>query len=283
MQTAAREEEIRTDSFKTSDGINIRYTVDDFAPRWKNADTLVMLHAAFGTMNRFRAWVPHTSGRYRTVRWDMRGHGDTDMPDDSLELGIERLSRDYIELLDHLGVEKAHLVGSSTGGIIGMHAAVEHPDRFLTLSSYAAIPGLAPSTKHNDYEDWQNGVMKEGVRNFLRRTVNQRFHLHQVDPAFVDWFIEESARNDPRYLARFVHMMTKFNFGDRLAQIRCPTLFVVPSNDPVHSMENYSVLKAVPDHRFVVFEDRPHNITDAEPDRCAAELVKFLEEFERNR
>jgi len=125
--------------------------------------------------------------------------------------------------------------------------------------------------------------VKEGVRNFLRRTVKQRFHVDQVEPAFVDWFIEESARNDPRFLARFVYMMTQFDFGDRLTQIRCPSLFVVPSNDPVHSMENYSVLKKVPDHRFVVFENMPHNITDAVPDRCAAELVKFLADFERNR
>ncbi len=271
------------DSFRTSDGITLRYIVDDFTPPWKKADTLVMLHAAFGTMNRFRAWVAHVAGRYRTVRWDMRGHGDSDLPGDDLDLSIERLTQDYIELLDHLGVEKAHLVGSSTGGIIGMHAAVEHPGRMLSLSSYAAIPGLAPSTRHNDYNDWESGLVREGVRDFLRRTISQRFHVDRVEPAFVDWFIEESARNDPRFLSRFVHMMTKFNFGDRLTEIRCPTLFVVPSNDPVHSMDNYNVLRAVPDHRFVVFENMPHNITDAVPDRCAAELVKFLEEYERNR
>ena len=126
----------------TSDGVTIHYTVDDLTRPWTKPQTVVMLHAAFGTMNRFRAWVPHVAGRYRVVRWDMRGHGDSDLPADDLELSIERLSKDYIELLDHLGVEKAHLVGSSTGGIIGMHAAVEHPERILSLSSYAAIPGL---------------------------------------------------------------------------------------------------------------------------------------------
>lgn len=283
MQNSVKSDGIRLDSFRTSDGISVRYTTDDYTKPWTKPDTLVFLHAAFGTMNRFRVWVPHVAGRYRVVRWDMRGHGSSDLPADDLELSIERLSKDYIELLDHLGVEKAHLVGSSTGGIIGMHAAVEHPERFLSLASYAAIPGLAPSTQHNDYNDWESGLVKEGVRNFLRRTVKQRFHVDQVEPGFVDWFIEESARNDPRFLSRFVHMMTKFNFGDRLAEIRCPTLFVVPSNDPVHSMENYNVLRAVPDHRFVVFENMPHNITDAMPDRCAAELVKFLDEYERNR
>ena len=263
------------EQFRTSDGLAIRYDVTDFTTPWKKPETMVLLHAAMGSRNRFHQWMPHLVGRWRVVRWDMRGHGASEVPPPDGELSVDRLARDYIELLDHLGVERAHLVGSSTGGIIGMRAAIDHPERFLTLASYAAIPGLAPSTSHNDYDDWSGGLVKEGVRAFLRRTVRQRFHVDRVEPGFVDWFIEESARNDPAFLARFVRMMTGFDFGDRLAEIRCPCLFVVPSNDPVHSMENYEILRTVPDNRFVVFEDMPHNITDAVPDRCAAELLRF--------
>ena len=268
-------------SFRTSDGVHIHYAIDDFTKPWTKPATVVLLHAAMGTMNRMRAWVPPLVGRYRVVRWDMRGHGSSEQPAEGLELSLERLCKDYIEFLDHLGVDKVHLVGSSTGGIIGMRSAVDHPERFLSLASYAAIPGLVPSTTHNDYNDWESGLAKEGVRGFLRRTASQRFYVDRLEPGFLDWFIEESARNDPRYLARFVHMMTKSNFGSRLADIRCPTLFVVPSNDPVHSMENYNALRVVPDHRFVVFDNMPHNITDAVPERCTGELVKFLDEIER--
>ena len=141
-------------SFRTSDGLTLRYAVDDFSPPVKTPDTVVMLHAAMGTMNRFRLWVPALAGKHRVVRWDMRGHGASEAPGPDGELSVERMAVDYIELLDHLGVEKAHLVGSSTGGIIGMRAAVDHPERFLSLSSFAAIPGLAPSTGHNDYTAW---------------------------------------------------------------------------------------------------------------------------------
>jgi 3-oxoadipate enol-lactonase len=267
-------------SFRTSDGVEIVYGVDDFTPRWKPAETVLLMHAAMGTMNRFRAWVPHFAGKYRVVRWDMRGHGASGKPSDNKALSLERLGQDCIELLDHLGLEKVHIGGSSTGGIIGMHLAVHHPERLLSLSSYAAIPGLAPSTTHNNYDDWESGLAKEGVRDFMKRTIEQRFRPGRHDPRLVDWFIEESSRNEPRFLARFVRMMTHGDFGDRLGEIKCPTLFVVPSNDPVHSMENYEALKAVPGHRFVVFEDMAHNITDGVPDRCAAEMAKFLDEIE---
>lgn len=264
-------------SFRTSDGLTIRYDVDDYTPPWKQPDTVILLHAAMGSSRRFYAWVTALSDRYRVVRWDMRGHGTSDRPPRE-GISIERLSQDLVEFLDHLSLDRAHIVGSSTGGIIGMRAAIDHPARFKTLSSYAAIPGLASSVKHIDYEDWRAGLVKEGVAAFLKRTSSQRFKAGEVDPGLVQWFIEDSARNDPGFLADFVFMMTGFDFSDRLWEIRCPTLVVVPSNDPVHSMESYSLLKVIPDHRFVVYEDKPHNITDSLPERCVTDLRKFLDE-----
>lgn len=266
-------------AFCTSDGLSLRYAVDDFTPPWQPPETVVLLHAAMGTHNRFRLWMPALLPKYRVVRWDMRGHGESDTPPEGGSLSVERLARDLIDMLDHLGLQQAHICGSSTGGIIGMYAAIHWPDRIRSLASYAAIPGLAPSTGHNDYGAWVDALTRDGVSGFLRRTIRQRFDPDRSEPGLIDWFIAESARNDPHFLARFVTMMSGGDFGARLPDIRCPTLFVVPSNDPVHSMENYAVLRAVPGHRFVVYEDRPHNITDAEPARCVADLRAFLDEI----
>jgi pimeloyl-ACP methyl ester carboxylesterase len=268
--------------FRTSDGILIRYRLDDFTPPWRPGETVVLLHAAMGSMQRFRQWVPHLLDRYRVLRWDMRGHGDSEAPGEQGALSVPRMAQDLIEMLDHLGLRRVHLVGSSTGGIIGMQAAVTWPQRFASLASFAAIPGLRPSTGHHDYGDWTQGLEQEGVAAFLRRTIRQRFDPAQVEPGFVDWFVAESARNDPRFLARFVRMMAGGDFGDRLKEIRCPSLFVVPGADPVHSMENYAVLRSVPDHRFIVYEGMAHNITDALPDRCAADLRRFLDALPRD-
>ena len=267
-------------AFRTSDGVNIRFTIDDFTQPWSKPDTLVLLHATMGSLRRLYGWVPHLAGHYRVVRWDMRGHGESDQLGEN-KLSIERLTLDLVELLDHLGVERAHVAGSSAGGIIAMHAAITHPARLKTIASYAAIPGLRPSAGHTDYEDWIGGLEKEGVRAFLRRTIRYRFDLSRTEPEFVEWFIDEAARNDARSLARFLRMWTLLDFGDRLTEIRCPSLFVVPSGDPSQSMEHYAVLKSVPDHRLIVYEDLPHNITDAVPERCAKDLAAFLEHFER--
>lgn len=262
--------------FTASDGVRIHYTIDDFGPPWKPRDTVLLLHAAMGSMNRMYAWVPILAAQYRVVRWDMRGHGLSRMPAVA-GLSIELLSRDVVELLDTLGVDRAHLAGSSAGGIVALYTAISHPQRVTTLAGFATIPGLQSSAGHTDYTGWVRGLIDEGVKPFLRRTIATRFDLTQVEPGFVEWFLDDAARNDPQFLARFVTMMARVDFTDRLGEVRCPCLFVLPGGDPLHAADHYDLLKRVPRQEMLTYAGLPHNITDAVPQRCAADLLAFLQ------
>lgn len=266
----------RAQTFRASDGLELAYRIDDFAPLWREPDTVVLLHAAMGSMTRMRAWVSHLAGFARVVRMDLRGHGSSEIPGPD-QLDFERVTRDVVDLLDALGLGSAHLAGSSAGGIIAMNVAIEHPGRVRTLASYAAAPGLKVSSGHTDFGGWIDALTTEGVYAFLSRTISNRFDLDQVDPRFVEWFLHQSARNDPALLARFVRMMSAVDLSGRVGEIRCPTLIVVPGGDSVQSLEEYELSKSlIPDCRFEVYEGLPHNITDAVPDRCAADLAAFL-------
>ncbi len=212
-----------------SDGLTLRYYIDDFTDPWTRPETL------------------------------------------------ERLSRDVVDLLDHLGVKRAHLAGSSAGGIVAMYTAVTRPERVATLAAFAAIPGLKMSAGHTDYGAWIRAIREEGVRGFLARTIADRFDLDQVEPGFVEWFLDKAARNDPDLLQRFVRLMSSVDFAGRLPQIRCPTLMVAPGGDPNQSMDEYHAVRdAIPDCTFIVYDGMRHNITDAVPDRCAEDLRAFL-------
>ena len=113
------------------------------------------------------------------------------------------------------------------------------------------------------------------VRAFLAETIHDRFD--RDDPGFVEWFLDESARTSPETLARFVPMMASVDLRDRLHEIRCPTLVVVPGHDPIRPLSRYEVLRdRIPDLEFVVYDGLPHNITDAAPNRCAEDLRRFL-------
>ena len=80
-----------------------------------------------------------------------------------------------------------------------------------------------------------------------------------------------------KLFARFGPMMKAVDFTDRLHEIKCPMLNVVPGHDPLGAPGQYEVYKKhVPHCEFIVYEGLPHNITDSVPERCANDLRDFL-------
>lgn len=266
-------------TFTTSDGLRLRYVVDDYTDPWRACETVVMLHAAMGSSRRFYAWVPHLARDYRVVRLDLRGHGESERPGAG-QLTFERLGLDVVELLDQLGAPAVHLAGSSAGAFIAQSVAIRFPQRITTLACFAATPGMKGGTQ--DYSGWVERIGAKGVAAFLRETIGDRINVNQVEPGFVEWFIAESARAPVEVLARFVPLMASIDLTPDLPRIKCPTLAVVPGGDPIHTVEEYRALeRMIPDCEFVVYEGLPHNITDAVPDRCAVELKRFLSSHTR--
>ena len=115
-----------------------------------------------GSAQRLYAWVPHFARDFRVARPDLRGHGKSEAALDR-PLTHERLAGDLIELLDHLGCDKAHVMGASAGGMVAMQAALRWPDRFASLALYAATAGINPERPKKG--DWLARVAKGGVRN----------------------------------------------------------------------------------------------------------------------
>lgn len=261
-------------SFRTSDGINLKYVVDDYTDPWRKSETLLLVHAAMGSSRRFYAWVPHLARDYRVVRIDLRGHGESD-PHGPEPITFERVVQDIAELLDHLDVRKVHIAGSSAGAYLSQGYTSRHPDRVATLGCFAATPGM--KTGHVDYGAWLARIAKDGLVQFLRDTIRDRVNVETAPPGFIDWFVNEAGRTDIGTLSRFVPLMASQDLSQALQSVRCPVLAVAPGADPLHTIDEYRALqRLVPNCEFVVLEGMPHNITDTAPDRCAQALLQFL-------
>src|SRR5260370_18905320 len=133
------------DSFSASDGICLCYRIDDFTDPWNPAPVLLLLHAAMGSARRYYAWVPPLSRHYRVVRMDLRGHGSSEIPPADRELTLERLVRDVLELMDHLGCANAHILGNSAGGYLGQQLAMNHGERGGSPVLFRSPPALENS------------------------------------------------------------------------------------------------------------------------------------------
>ena len=82
-----------------------------------------------------RQWRRQGAGAdHRVIGIDARGHGRSEKPHDPAKYPGDQMPADVIEVLDHLGVGKAHFHGYSMGGGIVAHLLARHPDRFITAS-----------------------------------------------------------------------------------------------------------------------------------------------------
>lgn len=257
--------------FATSDGLSLAYDIDDFTDPWTRPATVLLLHAAMGSARRYFAWVPYLCRDYRVVRLDLRGHGRSPVPPPEMPLLLDRLVADVAELLDHLGVAEAHIVGNSAGGYLGQQLAMTVPERVRSLCLFGSTPGL----KNSQAPSWIPQIQAKGLRGFLAETIGDRLPA-DADPGLVSWFLDEAGKNDPAYIGKFVLLMAGYDWSGEVARIRCPTLVVIPGGETVGSVANYEPFRKLRDVEFRIYDGLPHNICDSVADRCAAEVRDFL-------
>lgn len=80
-----------------------------------------------GLLNAWEFQLAAFSKRYRCIVFDHRGAGDSDKPAEPY--ATELIAKDAVALLDRLGIDKAHVAGTSTGGCVLQNLAIDHPER----------------------------------------------------------------------------------------------------------------------------------------------------------
>lgn len=113
---------------QAADGVTLKYSVFGDRGPW-----VVMVHAHMSSayLNWIRPGIPQKlAGRYRVVVFDCRNHGISGHP----EPGGRGIARDVVEVMDHLGIERAHLHGYCMGGLIVITLIGAIPHRILTAS-----------------------------------------------------------------------------------------------------------------------------------------------------
>lgn len=90
---------------------------------------LLLIPGLVGVYNAWDFQLAHFSKLYRCITFDHRGTGDSDKPSGGENYTTQKLAEDSIGLLDKLGIARAHVVGTSTGGCVVQNLALDYPDR----------------------------------------------------------------------------------------------------------------------------------------------------------
>jgi pimeloyl-ACP methyl ester carboxylesterase len=260
-------------TFVASDGLQLAYDVTDFTNPWEQPETVVLLHAAMGSSERWFQWVPRLCRSYRVVCLDLRGHGRSQIPRHDQPLTLAQLVDDVRTLFDAVGIVQAHVVGNSAGGYVAQQLAIHCPDRVKTLALFAATPGL----KRSHALQWVPRFKEVGLRQFMLDTISERFDAH-ADVKLVQWFVDQAGSNDPEFIARFVLHMCTHDFMDELSGIRCPTLIVAAGREPIGHAGIYEEMhQRVAKAELMYYDTAGHNICDGYATRCADDLLAFLQ------
>ena len=208
-------------------GHPFHYQIDDYADPWKPHGTIMLHHAAAGTLVRWRAWVPTLARHHRVIRFDMRGYGGTPAPTD-LKCSLRGLASDVASLMDALEVQKVHFVGASAGGIIGLRFAHDFPHRLHSLTLVSSTPKLARA--RIDAAVWRRVLAERGVKAWLLSDAQKRFGPN-ADPGLIEWYAQEGERTTPEAVIALQDCLMAEDLTPLLPRILVPTLLLAARGD----------------------------------------------------
>lgn len=273
---------------KMDDGVEIHYRLDDFMDPWveeKDKDTILMHHGMGRNMKWWIQWVPALSRKYRVLRYDCRGCGESSIPPEGAEWSGKRLIKDALGLMDHLGIQKVHWVGFESGGLLGILFAVTYPHRIKSLT-LPNTPFKLPDKSRpeasqayaQDYSDPATAIEKLGYREWLRRSFGNRMDLSKADPKMLEWHLNEHSKTPTQVAANIMRVVQVSEVSKRLSEVRVPTLLLVGDRSPLCPLDQQRMMeKQIPNAKLVVFEGIGQGITLLMPDRCIEEMLKFLQ------
>src|SRR5215470_15153737 len=255
-------------------GINIAYELGGAgAP-------MVMIHGAQGDQTMFAGLAATFAPRFNVLTFDQRGSGLSDKPD--MVYSVAMLADDTAALMDHVGVDDAHIIGVSMGGMIAQEFALRHSRRVRSLvlgcttpggaKSVHAAAGLATtaySTKEMSAEERGRALAEAAfTKGYIAR-----------HPELIPSMIE-SRRQRPIDPVGFAHRMkaaTAHDVYSRLPQIKCPTLVITGKDDALISWENSRLIaERIPGAQMKILEPAGHCFWVEQPEQSQEAIAQFL-------
>jgi pimeloyl-ACP methyl ester carboxylesterase len=226
----------------------------------------------------YRSWQPQVaafSTSYRCITYSQRGYPPSDVPEDLDAYTQELLVEDLRGLLDHLRIERAHIVGLSMGGNVALNFAVTHPDRCLTTVVAGCGAGTVGREQfERDTDQVVEYLQTHGMAAFATMYAEgaARTTFKRKDPAGWERFrrqlAEHSATGSALAMAGVIRRRpTIYALAERLNQLTVPTLLVVGDEDEPCIEPGIFMKRAIASSGLVILPQSGHTINLEEPQR----------------
>lgn len=242
------------------DGVNIYYEDHGTGP------AVLLSHGYSATTRMWAGQVEALKNRYRVITWDMRGHGQSDSPDDPKAYSEAATVDDIAGILNHLGIDKAVIGGLSLGGYMSLAFNLAHPSMVRALMLFDTGPG------------YKNPVGREGW-NVTAMKRAETFEAKGLDALGGSAEVRVSQHRSAQGLAHAARgMLAQFDSRiiESLEHIAVPTLVLVGEKDqPFLGATDYMANK-IPGCTKVMIPEAGHAANLDQPAAFNAAVEAFL-------
>ncbi len=237
---------------------------------------VVVLSNSLGST--YQMWNPQVAAleeRFRVVRYNIRGHGGSPVPDGPYS--INDLADDLVALLDRLGVGRAHLVGLSLGGMTALRVAArdaERVDRLAVLCTGAQLPPASGWTdRATTVRSGGSGAVATAVveRWFTPKYLSAHPEVRQAAEAMV-------TATPAQGYAACCEAIAALDLRDELASITAPTLAIAGADDPATPPPKLEeIATGVKNGKLLVVARAAHLANAEQPGIITPALIEHLE------
>jgi pimeloyl-ACP methyl ester carboxylesterase len=247
---------------------------------------IIFVHEFAGEVKSWEPQVRFFGRRYRTIAFNARGYPPSDVPEDPSAYSQAQAVEDILGMLDHLKVEKAHIVGLSMGGYATLHFGILHPQRALSL--VVAGVGYGSNPKEQDgfrrdcntvAERFEREPMDEVAASYADGPTRQQFR--DKDPQgwqeFRDLLKKQSAKGHALTM-RQVQMKRPsiYELERGMRGLMVPTLILIGDEDEACLEPAIHMKRTIRTAGLAIIPKSGHTINLEEPDLFNRALLDFF-------
>jgi pimeloyl-ACP methyl ester carboxylesterase len=239
------------------------------------AETVLLLHQSPRSWAEYRHVLPLLGARFRAVAMDTAGFGDSDAG--SAPASIEQWARIAVELLDALGIARAHVVGHHTGGVIAVELAASFVDRVhgLVLSSTPYTDAAFRRARAERPPIDEVAPSDDGSHLAALWQKRQSFYP-PGRPELLEAFVRDALMVGAR-LEEGHRAVAAYRMEERIGRIEQPTLILRATDDPFAAPHAIELQAHLPHARIVDIAGGMVPLPDQLPEAFAAAVLDFLE------
>lgn len=245
-------------------------------------EAVVFFHAYADSWFSYSRVLPLLSPEYHAFAFDQRGHGDSERP--KCCYTADDFAADVDAFMDAVGIERATLVGDSSGGLIAQRVALDFPRRVSRLVLIGSPTTLLNNEAVMVFLQRVRALEDPVPPRFVRELLSSIVH-HPVPEEFLEGVVSESLKVPARVWRDYWEgVALTVDHTARLGEIDAPTLSIWGERDTLLPREEQERLAAaIPDATLKVYPETGHLVHWERPERAVQHLDFFGMDRERGR